>query len=119
MLAAFLVSVTFSPMVACAARAFGLVDTPDGERKRHDMPTPLLGGVPMYAALLFVVGAALLWTDHLTIGEITRAHYLGIAAGGLVLVAGGALDDKFSLPPKVTILFPVIAALLAIGGVLK
>ena len=63
-----------------------------------------------------MVGIVLLRSDLLTSGEVTHLHYLGLLAGGLVLMLGGFLDDKFNLPPKIQLIFPVVAALAVIGG---
>ena len=40
--------------------------------------------------------------------------FYGIIFGGLILIIGGALDDKFNLPPKVLWLFPALASLIVV-----
>ncbi|MDA1038288.1 MAG: MraY family glycosyltransferase [bacterium] len=116
LLGAFILSVVLTPIVARAAASFGIVDEPKTQRKIHVEPIPLLGGISLYVSIVVFVLIGLFFTSRLTVGDITLSHYLGFFLGGLVLIVGGGLDDKYDLPPKVTILFPVIAAVVAIAG---
>jgi UDP-GlcNAc:undecaprenyl-phosphate GlcNAc-1-phosphate transferase len=110
----FLLSVVFTDLIAIAAKRYGIVDAPDGGKKLHKVATPLFGGVAIFLSFAITVIAVLLFSDHFTSGEITDLHFLGFLLGGLVLMVGGALDDKFDLPARVSIIFPVAAALLAV-----
>ncbi len=112
---AFFLSHTFTFVVIRFATAFGIVDRPDLERKIHKQPVPELGGMAIYASLAFVLVLVLASSDALTLGEIGAGHYSGFLLGGLVLMVGGFLDDRFRLPAKITFWFPVVAALLVIG----
>ncbi len=97
------------------ARRFGFVDHP-GERKIHQAPMPLLGGVAIYLAVASCVGGALWMSGTLTSGSITPAHYAGFLVGGLVLMVGGALDDRYTLPPRLSLIAPLVAAAAAVLG---
>lgn len=115
LLAAFLLSSFAADGMIRAAKRLGIVDKPGG-RKIHAQPMPLLGGVGIYLALAACVGIALFVSPTLTSGLVTPALYAGFLVGGLVLVVGGALDDKFTLPPWLSILPPLLAALVAVAA---
>jgi len=97
------------------AKALGIVDAPTLKRKIHKKATPLLGGVAIFLSMVLVVLLLLSTTDSLTGGEITHLHYSGFLLGGLILMIGGFLDDKFHLSPKYSIIAPVLAALVALA----
>lgn len=109
-----LLAMLFAPCVAYVARRFGVVDRPGEARKIHTRPTPLLGGWALYLAVACVLIPLLAFTSRLTGGEVTEMHYIGFLLGGLILVVIGALDDRFNLPPRLTIFAPVLAALIAV-----
>lgn len=111
---AFLLATFLTPAVGRLARVFGVVDRPDGDRKRHDAPKPLLGGIAMYLGFAIPTIVVLAATDHLTAGAIDVRHILGLLVGGAVLMVGGYLDDRYKLPPKFSVIAPVVATLIAI-----
>ncbi|PKM87410.1 hypothetical protein CVU83_03050 [Candidatus Falkowbacteria bacterium HGW-Falkowbacteria-2] len=97
------------------AMFFVVVDRPDGLRKLQTRPIPLLGGLAIFIA--FFVGLYSARTVLLS-GNLEISHWLGFLVGGLILMIGGFLDDKYNLSPRVQILFPIMAALAPIlGGV--
>lgn len=111
----FVLSVLLTDLVGLVATKIGLLDHPDGGRKRHAKPVPLLGGVAVFLSFALVVLVVMAQTDHFFSGEIEPKHLLGLLGGGLILVLGGALDDKFDLKPRYSIIFPVAAALMAVA----
>lgn len=98
------------------ATKWGFLDRPDGERKQHARPVPLLGGVAIFLAVGISVVLILMNSDALTGGEVTARHYVGFLLGGLVLMIGGALDDRYKFPPGLSMISPVLAILIAIGS---
>ncbi|MFH1631524.1 MAG: MraY family glycosyltransferase [bacterium] len=92
---------------------FKIVDRPTEDRKRHKGNIPRLGGVAVFLAFAIPTIAVLICSDYLTTGDIDTGHLIGFLLGGLILIAGGVVDDKFDLPPKFTVLFPIAAALTA------
>ena len=75
----------------------------------------LLGGIAIFAVVAFVLMYALRNASSLlTGGEITAVHYAGFLVGGLILMVGGLVDDKYNLPAKYAIIAPVLAAVTAI-----
>lgn len=113
---AFLLSFLLTPLVARLSTKLGIVDRPNGEAKKvHRQPIPLLGGVSIFLSILIVVVALLVKDKTLTSGLIAVHQYAGFFLGGLILMIGGFLDDKFNLPPKLMIWFPLIAAFVAVA----
>lgn len=86
-----------------AAPRFDLVDRPDG-RKRHEMPTPVIGGIAIFIGLM----AAAVLMGNVFIGH--REIFLGM---GLLLVMG-VFDDKHSVHPVIKLLIQVAAALIMV-----
>lgn len=111
----FVLSVVLTDVVMLLAKRFQVLDHPDGGRKRHARAIPLMGGAAIYTSFAIVMLALLLFTDHLTAGDITAKQIGGFLFGGLILIVGGILDDKFDLSPKKSIWFPVLAALAAVS----
>lgn len=108
-----LAALMLTPVVRFLARKKGIVDRPDGLRKLHAAPTPLLGGIAVFSAFLLATAFSL---NGLLGGFLPAKHLLGILLGGVVLVIGGSLDDRYDLPPRLQILFPTVAALLVIAS---
>jgi len=112
--ASFILSVATTFFVRKFAPRFGLVDIPVAPKKLHDKSIPLFGGLAIYFSIFLVVLFLLLFSKALTSGEIGSYHYLGFFLGGLILMIGGFLDDKYTLPPKFAIIAPTLAALTAV-----
>lgn len=109
----FAAAVFGSALIRKLAQRWKVLDIPGAERKIHQQPTPLLGGVAVILA--FIIGVALAW-PQLVGGYLLPKHLLGVIAGAAVILAGGALDDKFDLSPKLQILFPVLASAIIISS---
>ena len=112
-IAGFLLALAVTPLVALLARKTGTVDVPDGARKTHAKPTPLMGGLAIFVAF---IAAALLIRNGLLGGFLLAKHLAGIAFGGLILMIGGALDDRYRLKPVLQLAFPAMAALVVIAS---
>ncbi len=98
------------------ALRLGVTDKPDGSRKLHKKPIPLLGGTAIFAVVAVFVIASLIFGSTLTGGLVQSRAYMGFLLGGLILIIGGALDDRFELPPHLSMIAPVLAALCAVMG---
>ena len=119
----FIASLILTAILTLGVRKFALVfkiiDMPDSEkddgRKIHRAPTPLLGGVAIflsYFILLFI------FAPNFLSGNLRWTHLISFFIGALIIIIGGALDDKYNLSPKLQIIFPLLAILvLIIGGV--
>ncbi len=104
---AFLVAATvtalLTPLTKRLARTVGAIDEPR-ERGLSERPTPLLGGLAIFAGVL-VAGA--IW---LPAEEVWHGVFLGAAVITLV----GAVDDRFDLPPVLKLAGQVLAAVIVV-----
>ncbi|MBI4122642.1 MAG: undecaprenyl/decaprenyl-phosphate alpha-N-acetylglucosaminyl 1-phosphate transferase [Parcubacteria group bacterium] len=119
-LLSFLSAAFLSWLLTVAVRRFALstniTDNPDSPRKIHPHPTPLLGGLAIFAAFWLTLGALIFFTDALPARYIAPDFLWGIFVAGLLLMLGGFLDDRFVLAPRVQIVFPILAALAVVGS---
>ena len=107
---AFFVSFIGTFLVARVAIRGKILDYPDASRKFHQQPTPTLGGFAIFGSFFLVTLFMGILAGFLLTGNIPLRNLIGIWAGGLILMIGGFLDDKFQLPPKYSILFPILAS---------
>src|SRR3954447_9161009 len=84
---AFLLAVLLTPVVSQAAWMTGALDTSKDERRLHNRPTPLLGGLAILGAI--IIPSVALGHNH---------GFWGIVAGATLMCALGALDDIRPLP---------------------
>ncbi len=103
--AAFLLSYALSPATVKISRLIGAIDTPDGGRKINTHPVPRLGGLGFFTAF-FLVSTLFLGTKNPTVSALL--------SGGALIVAGGVADDAGNLPPRVKLLFQIIAGTAAL-----
>lgn len=111
---AFLLSASLTPLFAQLATRFGFVDSPELKRKTHGRTVPFFGGLSVFVAFAVPTLIGLQLTDHFTAGAIDARHFVGLFVGAAILLMGGLLDDKFTLPPRLSILFPLLAAVTAV-----
>lgn len=105
-----------APLVVRLAFRVGAVDDPSvAVRKQHARPTALLGGLAVLAAILagiiVAVALGLLPGTHMRLKNL-----VGVIAGLLVLNVGGALDDRYRLPPRLSIIAPLVAVLCVVAS---
>ena len=113
--ASFLLSLGLTLLVKRLALKFKIVDSPSETRKIHTQAIPLLGGLAVFLAFFIVL---FIFNDYFLVGDLEWRHLLGFFGGGLIIMIGGFLDDKYSLPAKKQIIFPLLAILVVIlGGV--
>ncbi len=95
-------------------KKFDIIDRAKKEkRKIHKKNIPLGGGIAIFVAFFSLV---FLGFQFGSFGEeISLYKMIGIFLGGLVLMIGGLLDDKFKLKPLQQICFPLLASFLAIS----
>ncbi len=112
LLSAAAVTALLTPVTMRIARTIGAIDEPR-ERGLSDRPTPLLGGLAIFAGVLV---AGLIWLPGGYGAGATHEPQLWsgvlIAAGLITLV--GALDDRFDLPPAVKLLGQLFAAVIVV-----
>lgn len=117
-LLSLILAVIFTLIVKKIALYYRIIDNPDlgaDGRKIHKRPTPLLGGLAIFFAYFLVL---FLFSERFLSGNLHYSHLLGFFTGALIIIIGGALDDKYNLKPYQQIIFPLLAILAVIlGGV--
>jgi UDP-GlcNAc:undecaprenyl-phosphate GlcNAc-1-phosphate transferase len=107
-LVAAAVTALLTPLTMRLARAIGAIDEPR-ERGLSERPTPLLGGLAIFAGALV---AALIWLPAGYYAQHELWHGVLIAAAVITLV--GALDDRFELPPAIKLAGQIVAAVIVV-----
>lgn len=92
-----------------------VIDHPDGQRKRHPRPTPLIGGVALMVPLVLVVGFQAMTR------QAPDAVLEALALAGLGFMLLGLFDDRHEAPPNLRLLISVAlcGALLVIEPALR
>lgn len=104
---AAVVSAVATPAVSGLARMLGAVDQPSDRKVNRRPGIPLLGG--MAVGLGFMVGMAV--AAQLTDGTVQyRGHVDGLLFGATLLIAVGALDDRWTLGAVPKLALQVVAA---------
>jgi UDP-GlcNAc:undecaprenyl-phosphate GlcNAc-1-phosphate transferase len=98
------------------AQQWKVLDVPALPKKVHDVPTPLWGGVAPFLLFILFAGVVELTTGFFTSGSLASQTLWGFFGALLILVGGGMWDDVKALPPRVSFLFPFLAALLAVAA---
>ncbi len=112
-LLAFAIALGVTPIVRAAAVKWNVLDLPNQARKIHGKPIPFLGGVAVFFSFLTAL-LVYIFLARPDFNIVPVKFFCGIIFGGLVLIIGGALDDKFNLPPKILWLFPAIASAIVV-----
>lgn len=112
---AFFISFVATFLVSRFAVRRKILDLPDEERRFHKSPTPTLGGLAVFGSFLLVT-LTLLLTSDLQNGNIPLRALFGIWFGGAILMIGGYLDDKYRLPAKYSVVFPILASLTIVSS---
>ncbi len=113
---AFIISLCATPVAIKLARRFGILDEPSDPRKIHASPIPLLGGIAPFLTVMALVVGILIFFPAILIPAIPLKNIVGLLLGATVIMIGGALDDKYRLPPRVQIIFPILASLIVIAA---
>ena len=93
-------------------RAAGIVDAPDGVRKTHSKPTPLVGGIAVLIPLAIMAAVLTLTTDYSPFYLV-----LGIVMAAFLVL--GFVDDQRHIPPVLRLglsVALVVVALMAVPG---
>jgi UDP-GlcNAc:undecaprenyl-phosphate GlcNAc-1-phosphate transferase len=109
-LTAAVLTALLTPLTMRFARAVGAIDEPR-ERGLSERPTPLLGGLAIFAAVLV---AALIWLPSGYASEHQPHLWHGVLIAAALITVVGALDDRFELHPAVKLLGQVLAAVIVV-----
>src|ERR1035437_8214998 len=104
------VTALLTPLTMRLARAVGAIDEPR-ERGLSDRPTPLLGGLAIFAGRLV---AALVFLPAGYARENQPELWHGVLLGAAVITLVGALDDRFDLHPALKLIGQLLAAVIVV-----
>jgi len=99
-----------TPPVIRFAKSIGIVDRPSERRVSSRSAMPLLGGL----AIGLGTGGGLLAAHLVQLGGGLSIQVVGFAAGGVILLAVGAWDDRFTMPVYAKLFFQIVAAVIAV-----
>ena len=105
-----LVATPFAKWVSIKAKA---IDYPKA-RGMHTKPMPRMGGIAI--VLGFMVTVLILYRF---VNDINIDHFIGFILGACIIVVVGMVDDVKNLPPKVKLIFQIIAAIIVIKSGIK
>jgi len=112
---AFIVSFSATPIARNIAFKIGAVDIPKDERRMHNKPIPRIGGLAIVAGfavamLLSCIGAG----SSSAFSDIFESYkqILSFAAGALIIVIVGVIDDIKQLGAKIKLIFQLAAAII-------
>ena len=115
--AAFFASLILTAAMRRVAPRWGLTDKPDSHRKLHGEPIPLGGGLAVFGATAGVLGLLLLVRNPWNIQLPEDWWDVGtFFAAGLVLVALGLVDDRYSIRGRHKLLGQILAAAILVAG---
>ena len=111
-LVAAAVAALVTPLTKRLARAVGAIDEPR-ERGLSERPTPLLGGLAIFAGAL-VAALIFLPSGYVNLKEHQHQLWHGVLLAAAVITAVGVLDDRFDLHPGVKLAGQIVAAAIAV-----
>jgi UDP-GlcNAc:undecaprenyl-phosphate/decaprenyl-phosphate GlcNAc-1-phosphate transferase len=109
---AFFAALATTPFAGRLATRIGAVDRPSARGVNQRVGMPLLGGLAVAGA--FFIG--MIAVDQVQQSEADVGRWLGLAAGGLLLVATGIWDDRYGMTAAPKLTMQVIAASIAIAS---
>lgn len=103
------ISLFATPLARKVALKVGAIDIPKDDRRVHNQPTPLMGGLAIYIA--FILCCFIFLPMNKT--------FLSIIIGGTLILISGIIDDIKDLSPKGKLLFQIAASAVLILGDVK
>lgn len=112
---ALVLSLGLTPLMMVISRRWNIMDIPN-ERKSHDKPVPLMGGVAIFLATILSTVLYVFVVDGGTLQlNLVIAYFIGIS--GVTMM--GLIDDILSLTPKRRLIILFILALIVMIGCLQ
>src|SRR5262245_4334574 len=110
---AFAVAVASTPLAKRLAHALDVVDRPSDRSVNRRADIPLLGGLAVALALFVGLSIAIEALDL----PRSKGHLEAYMVGGMLLLAVGVIDDRFSLSalPKLAVQIAVAAIAIHFG----
>lgn len=117
-LLAFALAIILTLIIRKLAFRRQIIDSPaiSPERKIQKSPVPLLGGLAIFLSFTLVMLGYTLFSDRVLGGYMMPKYLIGIVMGGLLLMIGGFLDDKYNIKPSKQIIWPILACLVIVAS---
>jgi len=112
---AALVSALANLLAIKIAPRVGLLDRPDGHRKRHGRDVPLGGGVAVFLATLVGIALWLAASESSWIELAKRVNLLPLLGVGAWIVAVGLVDDRKGLRGRQKLAAQILGAAVLLG----
>src|SRR4030042_2695957 len=109
LIASLICSLALIPVVRWISFRSHRVSMPRADRW-HRTPTPTLGGVGMFGALIIALLVSYLTNDD----SILLTQRWSILVGIIIMFSVGLVDDYFHLSPPIKLIFQILAAILVI-----
>ncbi len=93
------------------APRLGFVDRPDGRRKLHQRPMPLLGGVAVFGGLLLTTLCCVLLGGWEILNPNSRQFLVWSLSTATLFCLIGICDDRWPLRPRTKFLLQVLACI--------
>lgn len=97
-------------LVIKLASHYKILDWPDSNRKLHQRPVPLWGGLAVGVGFIFCL-LLFLKFGFLLDGRLNLNHIVALIIASFLLILGGILDDKYHLTPGKQFIWPLLAVL--------
>ena len=98
------------PFFSSLAGRVGLVDLPDNNRKLHKSAIPMVGGITVFVAALFVIPSLIfLFQDSIRFRPTDQSELTGLLVGAMILLIVGLADDLWNLRGRQKLLGQIIA----------
>jgi UDP-GlcNAc:undecaprenyl-phosphate GlcNAc-1-phosphate transferase len=110
-IAALVAAAVTGPFAVRLSRRHDIMAMPGG-RRRHGLPVPKLGGIPIMVA--YLVGIAIIYWRVPPSGD-DALRLQGVILGSLIVFAGGLIDDFRELSPWLQFAIQFVGAAVAIG----
>ncbi|HRH23306.1 MAG TPA: MraY family glycosyltransferase [Candidatus Magasanikbacteria bacterium] len=114
-IAAFIISVVITGIVAVIMRRFGIIDQPreKNSRKIHTRAVALGGGFALYLTFFLLVFIGWFFQREASALFDSRS-IIGLFIGSTILMIGGIIDDKYTIRPRYQIIAPIVACIMII-----
>lgn len=109
-LIAFVLSIGLTYGTRSLATRFGLLDTPDGDRRIHEVPVPRVGGIAVFLTMCVVLGGWILVYPTNFFEDERFRTLLTVLGGGTAMFALGLVDDLIHLRAREKLLVQVLIA---------
>ena len=95
----------------CLAPKIGFLDAPDGHKKKHQQPMPLLGGAAVYFS--FAAGLIALWFSDANFAHDpnSRNFLFGMTFSSGLFCCLGLYDDRWPLRARYKFLLQIVATI--------